>query len=89
MELKYEGQFKKDIAHRNSELSDEIKNAILNVKKASGISQIQHLVKLRKYKVHYRIQVAKDYRIGIIIRGNKVWFVRFGHRNNFYKKIFP
>ena len=88
MELKYNGQFNRDIAHRNRELSVAIKHAILNVKKASTISQIQNLVKLKKYKVHYRIKVADDYRIGIIIRGNKVWFARFGHRSNFYK-TFP
>ena len=52
MELKYNGQFNRDIAHRNRELSDEIRYAILNVKKASTISQIQNLVKLKKYKVY-------------------------------------
>lgn len=88
MELKYSGQFNRDVAHRNRELSDEIHHAILNVKKAINISEIQNLVKLKKYKVHYRIKIANDYRIGIIIRGNKVWFTCFGHRNTFYK-YFP
>lgn len=89
MELRYEGQFKRDVSHCNSELADEIRKAIFNVKSAHKVSQIQNLVKLKKYKTHYRIKVAKHYRIGIIIRGNIVWFARFGHRNNFYKKLFP
>ena len=89
MVLKFSGQFNRDIAHRSRKLSDEIQQAILNLKNASQISQIQNLVKLRKYEVHYRIQVAKDYRIGVMIRGEKIWIMRFGHRNLFYKKIFP
>ncbi|MBW8051941.1 MAG: type II toxin-antitoxin system RelE/ParE family toxin [Cytophagales bacterium] len=87
MELKYSGQFNRDVAGCNRILSDEIGKTILKVKKAQDISQIQNLVKLRKYKVHYRIQIAKDYRIGVIIRGNKAWFMRFGHRNSIYKNF--
>ena len=34
------------------------------------------------------IKVGGNYRIGIIIRKNIVWFVRFGNRSNFYK-YFP
>ena len=89
MELRFSGQFTRDIAHCNREVSREINRAIVNVKNASSVSQIQNLVKLRKYKVHYRIQVAREYRIGILVRGNTVWFSRFGHRSIFYKKLFP
>ena len=87
MELKFSGQFNRDIANRNRKLSGEIKNLILKVKNASEVTQIPNLVKLRKYKVHYRIWIADDYRIGVIIRGNTVWFARFGHRSNFYNKF--
>ncbi len=89
MELKFSGQFRRDIANRNKALSEEIRNTIKNAKEAQSLSQIQHLVKLKKYEVHYRIRVTENYRIGIIVRGNTVWFSRFGHRNLFYKKLFP
>ena len=88
MELKFSGQFKRDIAGRNQKLSGEIRSAISDVKKASSFEQIPELKKLRNYKTHYRIKVG-DYRIGIVIRKNTVWFARFGHRNLFYKKLFP
>ena len=89
MELNVNGQFYRDISnYTNRHLLAEIRNAIFNVERAANISQIKNLVKLRKYKVHYRIQVGDDYRIGVIIRGNTVSFMRFGHRTNFYK-TFP
>lgn len=89
MELRFSGQFNRDIEGCSRKLSEAILLAIKNVKTVSGISEIQNLVKLKKYKIHYRIKVADHYRIGIIIRGNTVWFHRFGHRNIFYKKLFP
>ena len=88
MELKFRGQFNRDIDINNRELLEHIRNAILNVKSAKSISQIQNFKKLRKYKVHYRIAISKDYRIGVMIHGQKIWFVCFGNRNNFYK-YFP
>ena len=87
MELRYKGSFSHDIAIHNRALLDSVRDAILNVKGAKDSSQIHHLRKLKNYHVHYRIKIAGNYRIGIIIRKNIVWFVRFGHRSNFYKKF--
>jgi len=87
MELKFSGQFNHDIARRNRKLSGEIKDLILKLKNASDLTQIQNLIKLKKYKVNYGIRIADDYRIGVIIRDNTVWLARFGHRSNFYKKF--
>ncbi|NCO54506.1 MAG: hypothetical protein COS14_04405 [Bacteroidetes bacterium CG02_land_8_20_14_3_00_31_25] len=90
MELIVNGQFYRDISnYTNHHLLGEINKAMSVVENSQNINQIQYLKKLAQYKIHYRIQVANDYRIGIIIRGNTVWFARFGHRNIFYKKLFP
>jgi len=89
MELNVKGSFYRDAAEwKNTALHKAIFDAVTNVRNASDISQIQFLVKLKKYTVHYCIQVATDYRIGIIIRKNTVWFIRFAHRNSFYE-YFP
>ncbi|MGP8216839.1 MAG: hypothetical protein ACLQQ4_14835 [Bacteroidia bacterium] len=88
MELRFSGKFYKDIDINNRKVLDAVRDTISNVENAGNISQINNLKKLEKYKIHYRIRVADDYRIGIIIRGNVVRFVRFGHRNIFYKKLF-
>ena len=88
MELRFKGKFNRDIDISNRNLLEQVKNAIQSVIAAKDIAQIQNLKKLRKYKTLYRIEIDKDYRIGIIIRNKTVWFVRFGHRNNFYE-YFP
>jgi mRNA interferase RelE/StbE len=64
---------------------EEIRDAILNVKKAATPAQINNLKKLRNYKTHYRIRIGGNYRIGLVIRNKTVWFACFGHRNTFYK----
>lgn len=87
MELKFKGQFIRDIDVSNKALLHEVKAAIDNVKAAKTIAQIAQLKKLRSYETLYRIKVAKDYRIGVVIRNEVVWFVRFGHRNNIYKRF--
>lgn len=84
MELRFKGSFKRDIEKCNRSLLEAILASIINVKNAKSIPQIQQLKKLRKYKTHYRIKIKEDYRLGVIIKNNKIWFVRFGHRKNFY-----
>lgn len=88
MELKYKGQFNRDIDIDNSKVLIAVRDAIVNVKKARKVSEIHNMKKLKKYSVYYRIKIAENYRIGMIIRKNTVWFIRFGHRNTFYK-YFP
>jgi hypothetical protein len=87
MELRFKGQFNRDIDISNRYILEEVEKAKLEVKKAKTIAQISNLIKLRKYTTLYRIKIDKDYRIGIVIRDQTVWFVRFGHRHGFYKKF--
>ena len=88
MELRFKGQFNRDLQNYNRNILEEVKHTIFNVKSAESISKINHLKKLKRYKTHYRIKIADDYRIGVVIRKNIVWFVRFGHRNKIYD-LFP
>jgi mRNA-degrading endonuclease RelE of RelBE toxin-antitoxin system len=85
MELRFSGQFNRDVRGLNKITSEAVRQSILNVKSAKSVSQIQHLVKLKKYKTHFRIRISDEYRIGVIIRKRIVWFVRCGHRSTFYK----
>ena len=87
MDLKFSGQFNRDIDIGNKQVLKNIYNAILNVKNAQEISSIHEIKKLREYSVHYRIRLPSNYRIGVIIRKNTVWFMRFGHRSVFYKRF--
>ena len=87
MELRFKGQFNRDLNTGNRRVLEEVKDSIQNVKAAKSIAQIANIKKLRIYKTHYRIKIAEHYRIGVVIQNQVVWFVRFGHRNNFYKNF--
>lgn len=87
MELKYKSAFKRDLEACNRTLVTTVYETVLNVKSAKSIAQIHQLKKLRKYKTLYRIKVAENYRIGVVIRNNTVWFACMGHRSNFYSKF--
>lgn len=87
MELKFKGQFLRDLSVDNRKVLGEVAKTIRAVQSAKTLAQIPQLKKLRKYKTHYRIKIEGNYRIGIMVRNNVVWFVRFGHRNNFYKSF--
>ena len=88
MELRLRGSFERDVtSYTNTLLLNQIFEAIENVKNAKSPAHIDNIKQLRKYRNLYRIKIAYNYRIGVIIKKNKIWFVRFGHRNNFYNKF--
>ncbi len=88
MNVIFKGSFRRDAARINDRsVKKSLMEMIEVVKTASDISKIHHLVKLWKFKVHYRIEVEGNYRVGIIIRQNKVWFVRVLHRSKIYKEF--
>ena len=93
MELLSKPRFTRDISKvKNKDVAMALSAVMYNIKSATDISQIHNLVKLEQYSVHYRIRIKldkkRDYRVGLIIRGNKVWLARFLHRNKIYK-LFP
>jgi len=63
-----------------------VEETIVNVEKAVNIKEIDNLKKLIGYKTFYRIKV-NDYRIGLNIIENTVFFVRFLHRKDIYKSF--
>jgi len=88
MELIAKGTFYRDLENRsNRKIRKAVKEILMQIQQAKTVSEINHLKKLKKFDIHYRIKVTNDYRIGVIIRGNKIWLTCFGHRNNFYNKF--
>ena len=61
-----------------------------NVENAQDISQIHRIKRLVKFESRYRIKLfldkKRDYRIGIFIHKNTVWFTRFLHRMKIYEE---
>jgi len=71
----------------SNRLKAEITDTILNVESADSIRQIHNLKKLKGFKQYYHIKIG-DYRIGIKLEEDTVYFVDIDHRKNIYR-IFP
>ena len=88
MIVKFKGKFRRDLIKiQDKSLNKAVRTTIENVKRANHISQIDRLVKLKDYKIHFRIEIPGNYRIGLIIKKDTVWFSRVLHRNTIYKKF--
>jgi len=60
---------------------------INNIFKAKNHSEIKNLKKLKGHKNIYRIRMG-DYRIGIVLKNDKIVLAAFDHRSEIYK-YFP
>ena len=88
MELIVKGSFHRDVSlYKDKRILSAIYDVIQETEKAKTISVISNIKKLRNYRTHYRIKVVDVYRIGLVIRKDKVWFVCFGHRSKFYQRF--
>ena len=72
---------------KDQQLKTDIVNSIINVESAKNLKQINQLKKLKGFKQYYRIRIG-DYRIGIKIEKEVVFFIDVEHRRNIYQ-IFP
>ncbi len=85
MKVEFKKSFLKELKKlRNKHLKDSIVGCITQAESAQNVSQIKNLKKLSGYDVYFRIRVG-DYRIGIKIDHEIVYFVVFEHRKDIYK----
>jgi mRNA interferase RelE/StbE len=88
MDVIFTKQFNKDLLRiTDKNLAIRIEEAIIEVKKAASLTQINNLKKLSGYKNSYRIRVG-DYRIGLYLNKNTLEFARFLNRREIYR-YFP
>jgi len=71
----------------DKDLLTRVRELIELVEHAPHLGQVANLKKLRGGGNYYRIRVG-DYRIGLIVEGDAVTFVRFLHRKDIYR-YFP
>jgi mRNA interferase RelE/StbE len=62
----------------------KIEKVILDVEKATTLSQIKNLKKLKGQTKYYRIRLG-DYRIGLYIEDQVIEFTTIGNRKDIYK----
>ena len=88
MKTDFKKSFLKDLQKlTNPKLKSNILQTILQVEEAGSIGEIRNLKKLSGFDDYYRIRV-NDYRIGLKIENETVYFVVFQHRKDIYK-TFP
>ena len=85
MKTEFKASFLKAIKKLdNNHLKTDIANAIRNVESAETLRQISQLKKLKGYKQYYRIRIG-NYRIGIKIEADTVFFGNIDHQSNIYR----
>ena len=88
MKVIFKPKFRRDVDKiNNRELLLALQEKIRQVKNAKTQTQIIGVKLLRGYIRHYRIIVKtekQNYRIGAVIRGEKIWMVRFLPRKTVY-----
>lgn len=88
MEVKIDRAFRNDIHKiKDQSLLKRIADSIQRIQHAENRAQITDLKKLKGSTGQFRIKIG-NYRIGLIIEGDKAVFVRFLHRKDIYK-FFP
>jgi mRNA interferase RelE/StbE len=87
MKVEFKKPFLKELKRlQDKSLKKSIADCIVQVESSEKISQIKNIKKLRGYDVYYRIRVG-DYRIGVKVVDEIIYFVVFEHRKSIYKKF--
>ncbi|WP_428653693.1 type II toxin-antitoxin system RelE family toxin [Runella sp.] len=88
MTVEFKASFLKQLQKlKDKALQDSIYKVIISVENAETIEDIPKIKKLTGYTTYYRVRVG-DYRIGLNVVDNTVYFVTFDHRKDIYK-YFP
>ena len=87
MKTEFKKSFLKELKKlKNRSLRNAIADCIVQVESAESITQIKNLKKLTRYDIYYRIRVG-DYRVGIKVEEEIVYFVVFEHRKDIYRSF--
>jgi mRNA interferase RelE/StbE len=87
MKTAFKKSFLKELKKlKNENLKKLISDCILQVESAENVAHIKNLKKLTGYDFYYRIRVG-DYRIGLKIEKEVVYFVVCEHRKDIYKSF--
>ncbi len=88
MNLIFKKSFAKDLKKiRDKSVLGRLQELIQEMEAAANLQDLVGLQKISPESAHYRLRLG-DYRVGLIIEGDTVTFVRFLHRKEIYR-YFP
>lgn len=89
MNFEFKKSFAKDLRKKSKEtkLLSRVQEIIQEVDNVGSLHKIKNLKKLKAEGNYYRIRFG-DYRIGLIIEDDTIYFVRLLHRSEIYR-YFP
>lgn len=88
MKTSFTSSFQKDLKKlQDDSMRSALRVIITKVESAGHPGEIAGLKKLKGGTSYYRLRLG-DYRVGLVIQGDEVRFVRFLHRSDIYR-YFP
>jgi mRNA interferase RelE/StbE len=88
LNVEFRSSFARDLKRiRDRDLRRRVGEIIELVERVQSLQEVENIKKLRGGDCCYRIRVG-DYRIGLLVEGDIVTFVRFFHRKDVYR-YFP
>jgi len=88
MKVSFDNSFYKRLVKiKDKTVLEKVRQAILQVEDASDIQQIPNIKKMEGFKTFYRIRIG-DYRIGLELKKDTIWFITVANRKDIYK-TFP
>lgn len=87
MKVEYRASFVRDLRRvGNTSIKDRVKGIIDHLEASSTITNIPGATSLKAKRGHYRIRIG-DYRLGLVVEGERVVLVRFLHRREIYRSF--
>jgi mRNA interferase RelE/StbE len=84
LKVEFKSSFAKDLKKlKEKDLKAQVRQVIELVEKAGSFPELKDVKKLKGGDRYYRIRVG-DYRVGLILEGDTVIFVRCLHRKDIY-----
>ena len=88
MKVEFKRSFVKDLERvRDRSLKERVRQTIEQIEETQTLQEIGNVKRLRGGERYYRIRVG-DYRLGLMLEGDTVIFVRCLHRKDVYR-YFP
>jgi mRNA interferase RelE/StbE len=88
MKTEFRRSFEKDLTRiKDPKLLRRISEVIEEVENSKNLNEVRNIKKLNDYSSYYRIRVG-NYRIGLELIDDSIWFIRALHRKEIYR-YFP